>query len=260
MKSYEKDEAIEAKTLNQLAMHYFSINERAAGMSCWQEARAIEIIQRSGDFALLEDAIKGHEQELINMAQFFYDNEKEDWGGILANMVGLFRAMSISGPMSDRIKTQKNRESAQGPRGDARFLLPIWNTAIQEELCKFDSEGVVWTYELLHREVESNLFEQGLKCPSYNRIKELALDVCKRYGFALPSKGKPLTVEFSSDLSEKLMKLIYENPKWGAAFLAEKLNSDGVRCDKDKITLFLRRNKLNNAKLRFEFVNQKISA
>ncbi len=30
MKSYEKDEAIEAKTLNQLAMHYFSINERAA--------------------------------------------------------------------------------------------------------------------------------------------------------------------------------------------------------------------------------------
>ncbi|TLS65111.1 hypothetical protein, partial [Photobacterium damselae] len=196
------DELLRLQVLNKWTQIHFSKGEKAAAMCCWQEARAIEIVHQAGDFSILEDAIQMHGQELINMAQFFYDNEKEDWGGILANMVGLFRAMSISGPMSDRIKTQKNRECAQGPRGDARFLLPIWNTAIQEELCKFDSEGMVWTYELLHREVESNLFEQGLKCPSYNRIKELTPDICKRYGFVLPSKGKPLTVEFDDKIIE----------------------------------------------------------
>lgn len=252
MKSYEKDEAIEAKTLNQLAMHYFSINERAAGMSCWQEARAIEIIQRSGNFALLEDAVKGHEQELINMAQFFYDNEKEDWGGILANMVGLFRAMSISGPMSDRIKTQKNRECAQGPRGDARFLLPIWNTAIQEELCKFDSEGVVWTYELLHREVESNLFEQDLKCPSYNRIKELTPDICKRYGFVLPSKGKPLTVEFDEKIIEQVKSVVCQNPKLGAKGVSDVLNEQGCRLEPNKVRLIFKRLGLDSLDLRMK--------
>ncbi|MDN4711037.1 hypothetical protein QYZ44_17795 [Vibrio parahaemolyticus] len=191
MKSYEKGEAIEVKVLNQLAIYYFSVNERAAAMSCWQEARAIEIVHQTGGFSFLEDTIQMHEQEIINMAQYFYDNEKEDWGGTLASMVGLFRAISTSGPMSDRVKTQKNRESAKGPRGDTRFLLPIWNTAIQEELCKFDSEGMVWTYELLHREVESNLFDQGLKCPSYDRIKELTPDICKRLGISTPKRGAP---------------------------------------------------------------------
>ncbi|MDW2405217.1 hypothetical protein R7042_23825 [Vibrio sp. 1262-1] len=246
------DELLRLQVLNKWTQIHFSKGEKAAAMCCWQEARAIEIVHQAGDFSILEDAIQMHGQELINMAQFFYDNEKEDWGGILANMVGLFRAMSISGPMSDRIKTQKNRECAQGPRGDARFLLPIWNTAIQEELCKFDSEGMVWTYELLHREVESNLFEQGLKCPSYNRIKELTPDICKRYGFVLPSKGKPLTVEFDDKIIEQVKAVVCQNPKLGAKGVSDVLNEQGCRLEPNKVRLIFKRLGLDSLDLRMK--------
>ncbi|ELJ8766620.1 hypothetical protein [Vibrio parahaemolyticus] len=246
------DELLRLQVLNKWTQIHFSKGEKAAAMCCWQEARAIEIVHQAGDFSILEDAIQMHGQELINMAQFFYDNEKEDWGGILANMVGLFRAMSISGPMSDRIKTQKNRECAQGPRGDARFLLPIWNTAIQEELCKFDSEGMVWTYELLHREVESNLFEQGLKCPSYNRIKELTPDICKRYGFVLPSKGKPLTVEFDDKIIEQVKSVVCQNPKLGAKGVSDVLNEQGCRLEPNKVRLIFKRLGLDSLDLRMK--------
>lgn len=249
MKSYEKSEAIEVKVLNQLAIYYFSVNERAAAMSCWQEARAIEIVHQTGGFSFLEDKIQMHEQEIINMAQFFYDNEKEDWGCTLACMVGLFRAISTSGPMSDRVKTQKNRENAQGPRGGALFLDSIWNDAIEEELSRFASEGVNFTHEMIRLAVESKLSDRGIECPSESRVKKKVSKICKRLGISTPKRGAPCKSHEKSDI-DKVKAVILKDPTLAAKKISDELDN---KLSKEKVDSILSFLKLRNTEDRRKF-------
>ncbi len=51
------------------------------------------------------------------MAQFFYDNEKEGWGGILANMVGLLEQCLFLGQCRIVLKLKKIGKVLKGQEG-----------------------------------------------------------------------------------------------------------------------------------------------
>ncbi|MDW2405223.1 hypothetical protein R7042_23855 [Vibrio sp. 1262-1] len=245
----KNDELSLLEELNKCSQLHFLKGEQAAALSCWQEARAIQIVHHTGDFSILEDTVQMHEQELINMAQFFYDNEKEDWGGILANMVGLFRAISISGPMSDRIKTQKNRENAQGSRGGARFLDSIWNDAIEEELSRFASEGVNYTHGMIYLAVESKLSDRGIECPSESRVKKKVSKICKRLGISTPKLGAPRKSHEKSDI-DKVKAVILKDPTLAAKKISDELDN---KLSKEKVDSILSYLKLRNTEDRRKF-------
>lgn len=251
------DELLRLQVLNKWTQIHFSKGEEAAAMCCWQEARAIEIVHQAGDFSILEDAIQMHGQELINMAQFFYDNEKEDWGGILANMVGLFRAMSVSGPMSDRIKTQKNRESAQGPRKGGNEGIS-WSDVIEEIIVNFDKDKIKRTKDGLIEKVQIFALKQGVECISSDRIEEIEKDVCGRCGYAYRKRGAP-EKEFSDDFVKKILNFIRNNPKHGASSLVKDFVRIGDNAPETEVRRFLRNNDLDHKDLRLEFANQNSS-
>lgn len=252
----KNDELSLLEELNKRSQMHFLKGEQAAALSCWQEARAIQIVHHTGDFSILEDTVQMHEQELINMAQFFYDNEKEDWGGILANMVALFRAMSISGPMSDRVKTQKNRECAQGQRkGDNDIK---WADIIEEIIVNFEKDKIKWTKDGLIEQVEMFAHNQGVECISSDRIEKIERDVCERCGYASRKPGAP-EKGFSDDFLDAIINLIQDNPKAGADTLLENLQKVEIRSDKAEVRRFLKNKKLDNKNLRLEFVKQNSS-
>ncbi|EJG0918810.1 hypothetical protein C4G60_RS22825 [Vibrio parahaemolyticus] len=245
----KNDELSRLEELNKRSQMHFLKGEQAAALSCWQEARAIQIVHHTGDFSILEDTVQMHEQELINMAQFFYDNEKEDWGGILANMVAIFRAMSISGPMSDRVKTQKNRESAKGPRGPGKFLSSMWDDAIEEELSKFASEGVNYTHDMIYTAVQKKLSKRGVECPSDGRVKDRLPHICERLGISTPKLGAPPKSRKKSDI-DKVKAVILKDPTLGAKKISDKLDNKPSEKEVDSILNHL---KLRNTEKRRKF-------
>ncbi|NGZ18657.1 hypothetical protein G6Z94_15100 [Vibrio aestuarianus] len=236
--------------LHAEALACFKNGDNATGVCRMQEARAIEIVRDTGDFSLLLDTVKQNEHELIKMANYFFNNGLETWGGVLAGMTGLMNSISLSGPMADRVKTQKNRESAKKNR-TPEHLIQLWKSVIDGALCEFESDSVAWTYESLYQEVVSCLMECGqIHFPSLKSIKKYTPEICERYGFALPSKGKPLTVEFDENILSKVKAVVLNNPQLGAKGVSDKLNEQGHRLDPNKVRLIFKRLNLDSLELR----------
>lgn len=223
-----RDKLKEQEVCNKLyseALSSFKSGDNATGVCRMQEALAIEIVRDTGDFTILLDTVKEYEAELIRMANYFFDHDLEIWGGTLAGMVGLLNSISLNGEMAEKVKTQKNRESAQGPRGLTKILLPIWKDAIEEELCKFNSEGVPWTKKLLRDEVELKLSEQGIASPNGNWFDELTSKACDRLHLAKPKPGRPPQNRKETDIG-KIKAVILQDYTLAAKGISERLNKE----------------------------------
>lgn len=223
-----RDKLKEQEVCNKLhseALSSFKGGDNATGVCRMHEARAIEIVRDTGDFTILLDTVKENEAELIRMANYFFDHDLEIWGGTLAGMVGLLNSISLNGALAEKVKTQKNRESAQGPKGLTKILLPIWKDAIEEELCKFNSEGVPWTNKLLRAEVELKLSEQGITFPSDKRFDELTSKVCDRLHLTKPKPGRPPQDLKETDI-DKVKSVILQDYTLAAKGISERLNKE----------------------------------
>lgn len=238
-----------AKVLNKRAVIHSSRGESAHGVCCWQEARAIEIVHAAGgDFSVLLDTAKENGYELIEMAQYFYDNGMEEWGHKLACMVGLFRAMSLDGPMSERVKSQKNKESAKKPRTPEECV-ELWKPVVESAVCRFSSDGQKWTYEEVFADVNEVLGRLELdRDLSYKRFRALAGEVCERYEIEAPKQGCP---EKKKKSDEKIIELALKEPALGPQRLTNELNARMISVTLNDVNRVLRKRGLNNKGLRF---------